>query len=224
MVLPVSHHYQNERGTAYQASLAGAEFYRRYQVALYFEGHTNPSDTVLDFGCNDGLFLNLLPAKRRIGVEVNPAARALCVSPDIELHANIGDVPDGVADVAISNHTLEHTLAPYESLRQIRRVLKPGGKLALVLPFDDWRGAIHREWKAGNPDNHLFTWSPMNIGNLLTEAGFRVESARHTQYAVSNKLAPVLHFLGDDAFRLASGLLSRLRKRSEVVAIAYRPY
>lgn len=222
MVLPVSDHYRDERGDAYQASLANADFYRRYQVSLYFQGHTGPSDTLLDFGCNDGLFLSLLPAKRRIGVEVNPAARALCVSPDIEMHEDLSAVPDACVDVAISNHCLEHTLAPYESLCQIHRVLKPGGKLVLVLPFDDWRGTTHREWRPGDPDNHLFTWSPMNIGNLLAEAGFRVESARHTRIAVSNRFEPVLRFLGDRALRIVAALLSRYRQGSEVVAIAFK--
>jgi SAM-dependent methyltransferase len=221
MVLPVSAHYQDERGAAYQASLANAEFYRRYQVDLYFRHHVKPADTVLDFGCNDGLFLACLTAARKIGVEVNPAA--LCAFSDIEMHADISAVSDEAADVVISNHCLEHTLAPYDSLRHLYRVLKPGGKLVLVLPFDDWRSAIHQSWSPANPDNHLFTWSPMNIGNLLTEAGFRVESATHTQYAVSNKLAPILRIFGDPAFRLAAGFLSRIRNRSEVVALAYRP-
>lgn len=222
MVLPVSQHYQSERGRAYQVSFAKAEFYRRYQVDLYFRHHVAPSDTVLDFGCNDGLFLSCLDAKRRIGVEVNPAAREKCVSPDIELHADILEVPDEIADVVMSNHCLEHTLAPFETIRQFHRALKPRGKLVIVLPFDDWRSPIHRSWRPNDPDNHLFTWSPMNIGNLLTEAGFQVEHCEHTQYALSNVLKPIRDRLGDKALRLAANLLSRYKKRSEVVAVAFK--
>jgi hypothetical protein len=63
----------------------------------------------------------------------------------------------------------------------------------------------------------------MNIGNLLTEAGFQVERAEHTQYALSNKLKPIRDIFGDRAFRAAANLLSRLKKRSEVTAIAFKP-
>lgn len=222
MTLPVSKHYQAERGRTYQARFAKSEFYRRYQVGMYFREHVTSSDTVLDFGCNDGLFLSCLDAARRIGVEVNPAAREKCVSQNIELHADISAIPDSVVDVAISNHCLEHTLAPFETVRQMYRVLKPGGKLVLVLPFDDWRSSIHRHWRPNDKDNHLFTWSPMNIGNLLTEAGFRVERTEHTQYALSNRLKPVRDLLGDWAFRVAANLLSRYKRRSEVIAIAFK--
>jgi SAM-dependent methyltransferase len=222
MTLPVSDHYKAGRGEAYQASFPKAEFYRRYQVDLYFRPHVTPADTVLDFGCNDGLFLSCLPVAKRIGIEVNPAARARCVSRDIELHEDISTVPSEAVDVAISNHCLEHTLAPFETIRQIHRVLKPGGKLVLVLPFDDWRNAVHRNWRPNDRDNHLFTWSPMNIGNLLTEAGFEVERSEHTHYALSNKLKPIRDILGDTAFRIAANLLSRYKKRSEVVTVAFK--
>jgi SAM-dependent methyltransferase len=222
MNLPASNHYKSDSGERYQASFADAEFYRRYQVELYFRGHTTADDTVLDFGCNDGLFLSCLEAKRRIGIEVNAAARAQRVSDDIEIHEDISAVPDDSIDVAISNHCLEHTLAPLKTLKQIYRVLKPGGKLVLVLPFDDWRSSIHKNWRPNDPDNHLFTWTPMNIGNLLTEAGFSVQRSEHTQYALSNKLKPILQFLGEQAFLFAANLLSRYLKRSEVVSLAFK--
>ena len=220
--MSVSEHYQGSRGERYQAHLANAEFYRRQQVELYFQGHVGDDDVLLDFGCNDGLFLACLPGKRKIGVEVNEAARAQKVSDDIEVYESLAPIPDGTVDVAISNHCLEHTLSPLDCLRDIYRVLKPGGKLVIVLPFDDWRGPIHRGWQPNDPDNHLFTWSPMNIGNLLTEAGFSVQTASHTQYAISNKLEPVLKYMGRSAFLAAAGMLSRYRKRSEVCAVAFK--
>lgn len=58
----------------------------------------------------------------------------------------------------------------------------------------------------------------MNIGNLLTEAGFKVEASRHTQYAINNRLEPALKLLGRRAFLATAGLLSRYKKHSETVA------
>lgn len=219
----VSEHYRGERGAAYQHHLANADFYRRQQVQLYFQGQTSPDDVVVDFGCNDGLFLALVDGKRKIGIEVNAAAREQCVSEDIEMLADPTEVPDGIADVVISNHCLEHTLSPLAALDDIHRMLRPGGKLVLVLPFDDWRSKIHRRWRSDDPDNHLFTWSPMNLGNLLTEAGFRIEKVEHTRYAISNRFEPVYNLFGRRGLLFAAHVFSRYRRRTETFAIAFKP-
>jgi hypothetical protein len=58
--------------------------------------------------------------------------------------------------------------------------------------------------------------------HLLTEAGFEVERSEHTHYALSNKLKPIRDILGDTAFRIAANLLSRYKKRSEVVTVAFK--
>lgn len=227
---PVSRHYLGQSGKQYQQlRFTGVDFARRYQTDLYFRTYVGEEDAVLDFGCNDGMFLRWLDCGERIGVEVNPAAREECehlsaaTGIPVTLHQDISGVPDATVDVVISNHCLEHTLTPYEILRQLHRVLKPGGRLVVVLPYDDWRSPIHRNWNPQDPDNHLFTWSPMNIGNLMTEAGFTVERSVHTQYALSPKLKPIHDMLGDRAFRFASSLLSRYRRRSETYAVATKP-
>lgn len=221
MALPVSPHYLAERGAQYHSFAGKPSFYRTQQIELYFRGHTTAEDTVLDFGCNDGLFLASLPAKRRIGVEVNPTARAQIVSDDIEVHADAGSVESGIVDVAISNHCLEHTLTPFEALKEIHRTLKPGGKLVLVLPFDDWRGNGNERWKPDNHDNHLFTWSPMNIGNLLVEAGFVIERSEAFPRAISNRFEPLRHF--QPALLLAGRLFAWHKKKAETLTIAVKP-
>jgi 2-polyprenyl-3-methyl-5-hydroxy-6-metoxy-1,4-benzoquinol methylase len=44
-----------------------------------------------------------------------------------------------VADVAITNHALEHIPFPIEALRQLKTKIKPGGALVICLPMEDWR-------------------------------------------------------------------------------------
>jgi len=217
------------RGVQYQANRAGRSFSRTYQARMYFQPYTTDRDTVLDFGSNDGLFLRCLPAGRRIGVEVNLAARDECTRASeetgvpIEQHETLATVESDSVDVVISNHALEHTLRPFDILSEIRRVLKPGCCLVMVTPFDDWRNHIHRIWVPGDSDNHLYTWSPRNMGNLLTEVGFEVQEARFCQIAVTQRLKPVRIILGDRVFRACCRLFGRHKKKGELFVRALKP-
>lgn len=138
-----------------------------------FQPYVRPTDTVIDFGCAGGSLVGGLRAARRIGVEINDVARGEAVRQfGIEAYRTLGDVPDGIADVVVTNHTLEHLASPFEALLQIRSKLKPGGKLVIVVPIDDWRA--QRRYQPGDISRHLYTWTPLNLGNLLDEAGYSV--------------------------------------------------
>jgi SAM-dependent methyltransferase len=47
------------------------------------------------------------------------------------------DVPDGVYDLVLASHVLEHVANPLAALAEWRRVLRPDGRLVLVLPHRD---------------------------------------------------------------------------------------
>lgn len=78
-------------------------------------------------------------------------------------------------------------------------------------------------WAAGDRQNHLYTWNPLNIGNLLTEAGFDVQSSRMLSTAWSPKLFWVRRWFGDRAFSIACRMFARLRQRREVLTVAKKP-
>jgi SAM-dependent methyltransferase len=142
-----------------------------------FGPYIRPTDTVLDFGCAGGGMLGAFTCARKIGVEINDVARERAVADHgVEGYKSLADVPVGVAVVVVSNHTLEHIAAPFDALRQLRPKLKPDGKLVLVLPIDDWRA--QRRWDPTDINRHLYTWTPLNLGNLLDEAGFRPDEMR----------------------------------------------
>src|SRR5262249_53588471 len=58
---------------------------------------------VLDFGCGGGYLLAGLECQARIGVEINPVARVEAERNGVQVVASTEDVPDGWADVVISN-------------------------------------------------------------------------------------------------------------------------
>jgi SAM-dependent methyltransferase len=109
-------------------------------------------------------------------VEVNDTARARAREAGLEVFAAASEVPGSIADLVISNHALEHTLHPVLELRELRRILRPGGQLILWLPLDDWRA--QQSPRKGDKDNHLYAWTPLSLGNLLLETGYRVDRVR----------------------------------------------
>ena len=222
-----SQHYIGERGHEYYESKFNSrmQFGRLWQLR-YFEPYCGTQFDLLDFGCSDGLSLRILPAHRRIAVEANPSARDNCVrlateqGIDIEVHASLEEVADNSADVAISNHCLEHVPRPYDAIAELYRIVKPGGTLILVTPIDDWRDHKNHSWKKADCDNHLYTWSPMNLGNLVSEAGFVPEKIQVCTTAWSPKLFWIHRWFGGRAFALACRVLAAHKNRRELFCLA----
>jgi 2-polyprenyl-3-methyl-5-hydroxy-6-metoxy-1,4-benzoquinol methylase len=61
-------------------------------------------------------------------------------------------IEDNLFDVIFCTEVLEHTENPFEAIKEIKRILKPGGFLYLTTPFnfrihnplpDNWRFTIH---------------------------------------------------------------------------------
>ena len=191
----------------------------RYKSVLFGQ-HITPTDVVADFGCAGGSLLDSLACERRIGIEINPAARAAAGERGVETFATLADVPNNVADVVISSHTLEHIPDPYTALQEVRTKIKPGGKLVLLLPIDDWRKG--RVYRSDDVNHHLYTWTPLLLGNLLTEAGYSVQAddlviVRHALMRHFDKFDAVLP---RRAFDWLCKAWAYVRHSQEIVAVA----
>lgn len=66
----------------------------------------------------------------------------------------------------------------------------------MITPLDNWRRNIHRIWSPNDLVNHLFTWSPINIGSLVTEAVFSVKEVHLYRFACSLPLKWGLEVFG----------------------------
>ena len=139
-----------------------------------FSRSVKPNTTVIDFGCGGGFLLKNLNCYERLGVEVNQAAHSQIiengVSPFVSPQALLDERGSECADVIISNNALEHTLNPLLELRSLLPLLKRGGRIHFVVPCE----SISYQWKAKDINFHLYSWSPMNLGNIFVEAGFEV--------------------------------------------------
>lgn len=217
----VGRHYTGALGDEYYGwQQHGAALGARID-GFKFAPYVGPRDTVLDFGCGNGTMLASLDVGHRLGIEPNPAARTVAESQGIEAHATAEDLPDAVADVIISNHALEHTLSPLDELRQIRRLLRPGGRLVLWLPLDDWRR--ERSPDPSDINHHLYTWTPLLLDNLLREADFRVLECRVVAHAWPQFHERLFRVLPRAAFDAVARLWAMAARRRQVMALAERP-
>jgi len=166
MLERASSHYES-RYFEWQMSIG--QYYAWLDLIKFIDYITIDS-VVLDFGCGGGFLLKNVECAERIGVEINPSAMEIAEKNGIEVYSSLEEVPNGYVDVVISNHALEHTLHPLVELKSLRRKLKPGGKIIFVVPCESLAFA----YSPDDINHHLYSWSPMCLGNLFTEAGFSV--------------------------------------------------
>lgn len=162
----IAGHYREDYFNHYQKELG--EFGGRANKFM-FEKHIAPTDVVLDFGCGGGFLLKNLECRKKIGVEINPVAREYCNKvSEITCYESLEFVADESVDTVISSHCLEHTPNPFEIVSSLADKLKPKGTIIIVVPLDSYR----YRWEPGDINNHLYSFSPMNLGNILQGAGF----------------------------------------------------
>ena len=168
--------YLDKQGEEYFAWQNSASLFRGKINSHKFQHLVQPEFTVLDFGCGGGGLLQSLACARKIGVEINPAALKELEASGIESYADAADVPDGIADLIVSDHALEHVPYPIAALAALRPKLKPTGILSVCVPIDNWRSQRH--YQVDDQNHHLYTWTPQSFGNCLYEAGYEVVEVR----------------------------------------------
>lgn len=135
-----------------------------------FEDFIHEESVVLDFGCGGGYLLKNINYQRKIGIEINPSAAKVARENGIEVFNSCEQIPDMSLDIIISNNVLEHTLHPLSELKALHPKLKHGGIIIFVVPCE----SISYTYRPDDINHHLYSWSPMCIGNLFSEAGFTV--------------------------------------------------
>lgn len=137
------------------------------------------ADHMLDLGCGDGRLTGELDAERLVAADVSrvalaraarrvPHAQLLELEPDAAL-----PLDDCEFDLVLCAETLEHVRDLQLLLSELRRVLRPGGMLAVSTPAT---------WPLSRPEHplspHLRRFTARSLRALLGELGFEVEWLR----------------------------------------------
>jgi SAM-dependent methyltransferase len=126
---------------------------------------------VLDFGCGGGFLLSEFDKKiEKFGVEINEIARRQAIKKGIKCYKTSKSLPSNFFDLIISDNALEHCDNPYLEIKELYRALKKNGKICLVVPLD----SLYSKYDENDINFHLYSWSPMNLGNILKANNFKV--------------------------------------------------
>lgn len=143
------------------------------------------SGYLLDVGCGSGNYLLRARAKgwQVKGVELSPQAAEQGRAHGLDIFCGTlqeARLPGAAFDYVRLNHVFEHLLDPNETLQEIKRILRPGGKLFIGVPNRASLAArVFKEyWYQLAPPVHIFHWSPKTLAMILEKNGFRVERTR----------------------------------------------
>lgn len=141
-------------------------------------------EAALDLGCGDGVLAAALDAAALTAADVSDVAleRAAARLPGAGVVALEPDAPlplaDNAFDLVLCAETIEHVRDPQLLLSEARRVLRPGGRLALTTPahsrltgLDVLVRGFERRFPPLSP--HLRFLTRRSLAGLLRDLGFR---------------------------------------------------
>jgi 2-polyprenyl-6-hydroxyphenyl methylase/3-demethylubiquinone-9 3-methyltransferase len=103
---------------------------------------------LLDAGCGTGLFSRAAAERGAAVTSMDVGERLLAeVAKKCDTTRVVGDVAampfsDGSFDVVICTEVIEHTVEPRAAVRELARVVRPGGLLVVTTPNHAWHFAI----------------------------------------------------------------------------------
>jgi len=210
--------FQNSKSR--QATLA--------QEAAILKEHITKGQ-LLDIGCDLGDLFTWFPnpSWHRFGVELLPSAAAYA-SKTYNAQVFAGTVqqanfPDAFFDLVTMIDMLYYVDDPRADLEEVKRVIKPGGLLAIELAGQTYqflrsRGLLcwlldHHWTRLSTDSSYLYWFSPEGLEKLLNQCGFRIAGvyivgSPTSSSSLRNHLAEAYRILISDMFHVSHRFLT----------------
>lgn len=189
--------------------------YRRRARTLLGFLDLHEGERVLDCGCGMGVYMMMMNRLRHVelyGVDGDVGRLEWAEREGVEARLSRVDIQqlpfaDNTFDKVLMSEVLEHIADDRQAMREVFRVLKPGGTLALSVPHANYPflwDPINKTLEAlelrpirepglvtGLWSNHWRLYRPDELRNVIGGAGFAIEALEEqTHYAF-----PFIHFI-----------------------------
>ena len=183
--------------------------YTLKQKLFLLNSFKTESKTVLDVGAGTGEFLKVCANNKWevLGIEPSAEARNIAKKKGIHLKENLLDIANQKFDVITLWHVLEHVENLKTTIKTLKKLLKPGGRIVIAVPnYKSFDAKFYNEyWAAYDVPRHLWHFSQRSIHKLFSEVEMIVDDTlpmKFDSYYVSflsekyksGKLKPITAF------------------------------
>lgn len=175
---------------------------KRCQISLeeevlfeFLDNNSSAGSKILDVGCGSGEIARVINEKGHLvsGIDFSPVAIELARKQGID--SRLVDLDTGIPfdddkfDTVWAGDVIEHVFDPIFVLKEIKRVLVPGGQLLCTVPYDlniatrfricfghSYQENVYREY--GQYKHHTFFSMPL-MKYMLKEASFEPQNIKY---------------------------------------------
>ena len=146
---------------------------RKYLFSGIEKNKAYISGTVLDFGCGSKPYRDIFTVEKYIGLDYGTevSEKNELLAADVFYDGKTIPFEANHFDSVFSSEVLEHVFNPDEILKEINRVLKPGGHILLTCPFF---------WPEHEQPYDYARYSSFGLKHLVEKNGFEVVAYEKT--------------------------------------------
>jgi len=149
---------------------------------------------LLDVACGGGYFLQVAEryVRHAVGIELSESALQIAAKNVKKAILFCGDgeilpLRDESFDYVVNLGSLEHFLSPVNGLKEMVRVLRQGGRAALLLPNNYFAMVILNVWRTGSTGRNTFQeldrWGTQKEwSDLIESSGLEIEAIHKYNY------------------------------------------
>lgn len=156
--------------SATPAKLASRKRLHRYGIEQFLRGiseEIRPGSLLLDAGAGNCKYSQLFARSRTVALDISFTRYRRY--GEIDLAGDVHQLPlrANAFDAVISVEVIEHLAEPEQALREMFRVLSPGGRLYLIAP---------QGWEEHGAPHDYFRFTKYGLRYLFEKTGYRVIS------------------------------------------------
>jgi SAM-dependent methyltransferase len=164
-----------------------------------FKKYINQNYNILDFGCGDGKFLELIKCKYKAGIEINKFSQQKLKKKKLIYFDKLEKTKKNFNTIfALS--VIDHLDNPILFLKKLAKKLKRNGLLIIIIRHDD------KNQKSENSSykNHLYSWSLLSFNNLVNKINLSIIEEGAIKMTLPPKFKFLKKFLGTNIILILS--------------------